>query len=124
LLVVGRWGDGQKRVLRDSPPTGKISKGNGSTFGCFSQGHSEFRAGLAKDPNPCPETVIVPSGYEGIKIRQKALLGPPGMLLGNKRKMSCLGISQWAPLLVYQWDLVSRRGPSKLGKQNEDMQKM
>jgi hypothetical protein len=46
------------------------------------------------------------------------------MFLGNKRKMSRLGISQWASLLVYQWDLVSRGGSRKLGKQDGDMQKM
>jgi hypothetical protein len=35
-----------------------------------------------------------------------------------------VGISSWAPLLVYQWDDLSRSGARKLAKKNENMPTM
>jgi len=39
-------------------------------------------------------------------------------------KLPGMGISNWAFLLVYQWDDMSWGGTSKLAEEDEDMPKM
>jgi hypothetical protein len=52
------------------------------------------------------------------------MLGDKKMSYKYEEKLSCMGIPNWASLLVYQRYNMSRRGTGKLARKNEDMQTM
>jgi hypothetical protein len=67
----------------------------------------------------------IPSGHEEfLQWTDQPLLGDTGMLHGDQGKLSGMGISGGASLLVYQRDHLSWRGARELARKDEDVPTM
>jgi hypothetical protein len=76
---------------------------------------------------PCAyrtSAVISSDSEKAPKKGEEALLGDTKMSYEEETKLPCVGISRWVPLLVYQWDDLSRSGAGKLAKEDGNMSTM
>jgi hypothetical protein len=93
---------GQQGVFCDSEKFGQDAKRNGPAFGCFSQGRTEFWAGMEEYPRSCRTTGSLSFGQETVSAQKEhALLGDTEMSSGDQTILSSMGISSWRTLLVY-----------------------
>jgi hypothetical protein len=71
--------------------------------------------------HPYRATSTIPVGLQVAKQEATDLLGGKSVFFGEPEKMSRMGISGWASLLVYKRDYLSGREETKLEREDEDM---
>jgi hypothetical protein len=80
---------------------------------------------VEEHPRACRETGAFSSGHGEVSWeKERTLLGDTRLPRGDEAKLPGMGISEWAPLLVYQWDDLSGRGARELAQEDEDVPTM